>query len=184
MIPKTSTLLHPTRLGIVRGLRLIEDAVYLGLGALLSISAIALLGAGFKTLIAAVSGHSLGGHFVELLDQILLVLLIIELLYTVQVSFREHALIAEPFIVVALIAVIRRILVLTAEMPKLPQADENVFRHALTEFALLSLMISVLVGSLIMLSKHVRHRTTEQAGEQDSSSAVQQAAASAGRSAA
>jgi hypothetical protein len=44
-----------------------------------------------------------------------LILLVIELLYTVQVSFREHGLIPEPFLLVGLIAAIRRVLVLTAE---------------------------------------------------------------------
>ena len=41
--------------------------------------------------------------------------MIVEILYTVQVSFREHALIPEPFLIVGLIAGIRRVLVLTAE---------------------------------------------------------------------
>ncbi len=88
--------------------------------------------------------------------QILLVLLVIELLYTVQVSFREHGLVAEPFLVVALIAVVRRILVLTAEMPKLPQATESVFRHAILELGLLSVLVLVLVGSLVLLQRSRR----------------------------
>jgi uncharacterized membrane protein (DUF373 family) len=40
----------------------------------------------------------------------LLILLIVELLYTVQVSFREHAVMPEPFLLVGLIAAIRRVL--------------------------------------------------------------------------
>lgn len=38
---------------------------------------------------------------------------------TVQVSFREHALVPEPFLIVGLIAAIRRLLVLTAEFAPL-----------------------------------------------------------------
>ena len=147
---------HPSRRSVVRALCLVEDFVYVGLGVLLSVSALALLTTGFVTFIRALAARSLSVQFVELLDQMLLVLLVIELLYTVQVSFREHALVAEPFLVVALIAVIRRILVLTAEIPKLPRADEGVFRHALTELALLSLMIVVLVGSLILMQRNAK----------------------------
>ena len=44
------------------------------------------------------------GDIVNVLDRILLVLMIIELLYTVKVSFREHALVPEPFLIVGLIA--------------------------------------------------------------------------------
>ena len=79
------------------------------------------------------------------------------MLYTVQVSFRERGLIAEPFLVVSLIAVIRRILVLAAEVPKLPEAGEVVFRHAMLELGVLTVMVLVLVGSLIMLQKYGKH---------------------------
>jgi hypothetical protein len=99
-----------------------------------------------------------------LLDQILLILLIllvVELLYTVQVSFREHGLLAEPFLVVALIAVIRRIPVLTAELPKLSVASESVFQHAVFELALLAFMVLLLVGSVILLQRQGREGTAE-----------------------
>ena len=102
---------------------------------------------------AALAARSITAQMPTILDQILLVLLIIELLYTVQVSFREHGLVAEPFLIVALIAVIRRVLVVTAELPKLPQAGEDVFRHAIMELAILTVMIIVLVTSFVVLRK-------------------------------
>ena len=147
---------HPVRRAVVRTLALVEDGVYVGLGILLSGSAVVLLVAGAIIFVQALMAGSLVGQMVELLDQILLVLLVIELLYTVQVSFREHGLVAEPFLVVALIAVVRRILVLTAEMPKLPQATESVFRHAILELGLLSVLVLVLVGSLVLLQRSRR----------------------------
>jgi uncharacterized membrane protein (DUF373 family) len=152
---------HPIRRGVVRGLSLVEDVVYAGLGLLLSLAAIALLFAAFKAAFSSLWTQNLSGEIVGFLDPILLVLLVIELLYTVQVSFREHGLIAEPFIVVALIAAIRRVLVVTAELPKLPQSAEPVFRHAMLELALLTAMILVLVASLIMLQRHSK-RTNSQ----------------------
>ena len=36
---------------------------------------------------------------IALLDRVLLVVMLVELLYTVQVSFREHALVPEPFLI-------------------------------------------------------------------------------------
>jgi uncharacterized membrane protein (DUF373 family) len=107
--------------------------------------------------VSAVFNHELQWQVIGLLDQILLILLIVELLYTVQVSFREHGLLAEPFLVVALIAVIRRILVVTAEVSKLPQAEEAVFRHAMLELGLLTAMVLVLVGSLILLQRQSKN---------------------------
>jgi len=129
---------HPVRQAVVQTLSSVEDLVYVGLGSALN---------NCRTHPAdhrrsrvwcwPLWNRALGGQVVNLLDQILLILLVIELLYTVQVSFRERGLIAEPFLVVALIAVIRRVLVLTAEVPKLPGADEAVFRHAMLELAVL-----------------------------------------------
>jgi hypothetical protein len=143
----------PVRTFVVRGLSAVEDLVYVCLGVLLTISAIALVWAGFQSVASALIAHSLAAEIVGLLDHILLILLVVELLYTVQVSFREHGLVAEPFLVVALIAVVRRILVLTAELPKLPQAGEEVFRRAVLELGLLTVMVVALVASLIMLQR-------------------------------
>jgi len=140
----------------VQTLSSVEDLVYVGLGLLLTIAALTLLVTTLKSVALALWNHALGGQVVNLLDQILLILLVIELLYTVQVSFREHGLIAEPFLVVALIAVIRRILVLTAEVPKLAEAGEAAFRHAMVELGVLTIMVLVLVSSLIMLQKYAK----------------------------
>ena len=145
--------IHPARRWFVRALSLTEDVVYVGLGVLLAVSAVALLVATFKTVGYSLVNRSMTGQLASVLDQILLVLLIIELLYTVQVSFREHGLLVEPFLVVALIAVIRRILVITAELTKLPEQSQQVFQRAMFELGLLSVMILILVSSLILLQR-------------------------------
>jgi uncharacterized membrane protein (DUF373 family) len=148
---------------IVQGLSYVEDIVYIGLGILLTIAALTLLILAIGNATLAVWHHQFLGQAVNLLDQILLILLVVELLYTVQVSFREHGLLAEPFLVVALIAVIRRILVLTAELPTLTSAGEAVFHQAILELALLALMVLLLVSSLILLQRQSgKHGEREQ----------------------
>jgi hypothetical protein len=150
---------HPARVRLARGLSLVEDIVYVGLAVVLTIVALALLASALKSIGFSVWHLTLTDDIVRILDQILLILLIVELLYTVQVSFRAHGLLAEPFLVVALIAVIRRVLVITAEFSKLPQESEPVFRHAIIELTLLTVMIIVLVGSFITLERHARARS-------------------------
>jgi uncharacterized membrane protein (DUF373 family) len=145
--------IHPARQWVVRALSFVEDIVYVGLGILLAVSAFALLAATLKTVGYALWNRALAGQVVSVLDQILLVLLIIELLYTVQVSFREHGLLVEPFLVVALISVIRRILIITAEMTKLPESSPTLFQRSMLELSLLSVMILILVFSLILLER-------------------------------
>jgi uncharacterized membrane protein (DUF373 family) len=155
-MPETQAPMNPVRSLVVKSLSRVEDLIYMGVGLLLAISAIALLGVAFRTFILASAEHTLRSQFILLLDQILQILLVVELLYTVQVSFREHRLVAEPFLVVALIAVIRRILVVTAEAAHLPEASPTVFTRAIVELGLLTVMVLVLVGSLIVLQKHTK----------------------------
>ena len=144
---------HPARRQLVGALSIIEDIVYVGLGILLAACAFALLAATLKRVGYSFWNRALAGEVVSVLDQLLLVLLIIELLYTVQVSFREHALVVEPFLVVALISVIRRILIITAEMTKLPESGQLLFQRAMFELGLLSVMILILVISLVLLKR-------------------------------
>jgi uncharacterized membrane protein (DUF373 family) len=150
-----------TRRILVPGLSLVEDVVYVGLGILLSVAALGLLATVLISVGKSLWNHALTGQVVGLLDQTLLVLLIVELLYTVQVSFREHGLLAEPFLVVALIAVIRRILALTAEIPRLPDAEETVFHHYMYQLAILGVMVPVLVGSFVILRRMKKAKSQE-----------------------
>ena len=96
-----------------------EDAIYVGLGLLLSAIALSLLVTEMVYFVNYLFLRTLTDNVVFLLDRILLIIIFVEVLYTVQVSFRQHVLQPEPFLVVGLIAVTRRILVLTAEMSKL-----------------------------------------------------------------
>ena len=101
--------------GVVsRAFSLTEDAVYIGMGVLLAFSAVALLLSGGWSLWTATFGGAPLEAVIGLLDRTLLVLMLVELLYTVRVSFRQHALLPEPFLIVGLIAATRRILVVTA----------------------------------------------------------------------
>jgi uncharacterized membrane protein (DUF373 family) len=144
-----------TRTLIARAFTLVEDVVYIGIGTLLALSAAILLVNGAIGLWrATLEGAPLGG-VISLLDRTLLVLMLVELLYTVQVSFREHALLPEPFLIVGLIAATRRILVVTAEFSVADKtgADGERFRQGMLEIALLTLMTVALVASLLMLRR-------------------------------
>jgi uncharacterized membrane protein (DUF373 family) len=79
-----------------------------------------------------------------LLDRVLLVLILVEIVHTVVLSLRAHRLVAQPFIVVGLIAVIRRILVVLT-----PGSRTSV---SAPELALLIGMVAVFVAGLIAVS--------------------------------
>ena len=140
---------------VATGFARLQDVVYVGLAVLLSVTALTLLVQGGIDLARAVVSRDVRS-VVFLLDRTLLTLMVVELLYTVQVSFREHALVAEPFLLVALIAAVRRILIITAEFSAQARPDEVVFRQVMLELALLTALIIVLSGSLAILRRKVQ----------------------------
>src|SRR2546428_9093715 len=130
-----------TRTLIARAFTLVEDVVYIGIGTLLALSAAMLLVNGAVGLWrAAMQGAPLPG-VINLLDRTLLVLMLVELLYTVQVSFREHALLPEPFLIVGLIAATRRILVVTAEFSVKDAAQAARLRDGMLETGLHTVVV-------------------------------------------
>ena len=143
---------------VSRAFSITEDAVYAGMGVLLAFSAVALLVSGAVDLWrTTLEGASLKG-VIGLLDRTLLVLMLVELLYTVRVSFRQHALLPEPFLIVGLIAATRRILVVTAEFSVKSEAQQHPerFREGMLEIGVLTVMVVALVASLLMLRSKAR----------------------------
>jgi len=80
----------------------------------------------------------------KVLDHVLLVLILVEIVYTVVLSLRAHRLVAQPFIVVGLIAVIREILVVLT--------PGSTAKLSASELALLIGMVAVFVAGLIAVS--------------------------------
>jgi uncharacterized membrane protein (DUF373 family) len=138
---------------VARGFTYVEDVLYVGLGVLLAGAALVLLADGAVMFGRALVGGELPARVIELLDRILLILMIAEILYTVQVSLRAHSLVPEPFLVVALIAGVRRVLIITAEFADLLDRGPEAFRNAMTELGLLTAMIVALVASLMLLRR-------------------------------
>src|SRR3954451_16862097 len=151
MGPPESPQAQP-RVWIIRAFNAVEDVVYIGLGLLLAGTAITLLVIGLIDFgQSVVAGKA---RIIELLERCLLILLVVELLYTVQVSFRKHALVPEPFLLVGLISAIRRVLVLTAEFgEKTRDKPEAVTETFMMELAVLTVLILALVISLVLLRK-------------------------------
>src|SRR5438105_6439754 len=142
-----------SRAWIARSFTVVEDVVYIGLALLLVACAVSLLINGFITFTQSIREGTLPNNIITLLDRILLVLLIVELLYTVQVSIREHSIVPEPFLLVGVIAAIRRVLVITAEFGHIPQLPQALMQRFIGQLAVLTALILVLVISLLLLHK-------------------------------
>lgn len=153
----------PVRERVAQAFTQVEDVLYVGIGVVLAVAALGLLINTAVTFARTIGAGAIGGSVVEVLDQLLLILMMIEILYTVQVSFREHVLVPEPFVLVAMIAAVRRILVLTAEFGKLMEQGDTVFRNAMIELGLLTGMTGVMVACLVGLRKRGKEAVAERA---------------------
>jgi hypothetical protein len=89
------------------------------------------------------------------LDALLLVLMIVELLHTIRLFIMEHALVPEPFLIVALIAGVRRVLILTTEASQYIQTKPEQFRMAMLEMGLLVVSFLVIAGAIFVLRQGV-----------------------------
>ncbi|MFN3368610.1 MAG: phosphate-starvation-inducible PsiE family protein [Thermus sp.] len=127
-----------------RVLQLTETVIYLFAGFLIAAGAAVLL---LSTLVEG-TRHLLHGDYHEvalaLLDRVLLALMLAEILYTLLRFAKEGSLEATPFLVIGLIAAIRRILVLTAEAVEKFDLADPAFMAVLAELGLLSLMVVAL----------------------------------------
>lgn len=91
---------------------------------------------------------------VEQIEQLLLVLLVVEILYPVQISFREQCLAQESFLLIGLIEAHRRVLVIMAELSEARTKTEKAFRFLMTELGMLTPLIVALVSSMMRLRRN------------------------------
>jgi hypothetical protein len=142
-------------------LRTSEVAIYVILAVLLSIAAlVTILDAG-HLLWQSIVRWTVSTEILRVLDQLLLVLMLVEILHTVRITVRSHiVLAAEPFLIVGLIASIRRLLVISVEMSTLAKGDswvpngESIFHASMLELGLLVALVLVLVFSITLLRRY------------------------------
>jgi|HubBroStandDraft_2_1064218.scaffolds.fasta_scaffold01012_17 uncharacterized membrane protein (DUF373 family) len=138
-----------------------EIVIYSVLAVLLALAAFVTIATSVQTLWAWLSHWTVAAQTLRVLDQLLIVLMLVELLHTVRISIRSHVLVTEPFLVVGLIASIRRILVITLEAATLTKegawataGSSAIFRSSMIELGLLGLMVLVLVISITLLRRY------------------------------
>lgn len=125
-----------------------EDIVYVGIAALLFLGAATLLVVAADQLLDVFADFS-SDPVVEMLDSLLLVFIVVELLSAVRTTLVERDLVAEPFLIVGIIASIKEIVVLSVKA-----ADDigqgSVFRDQLWQIGVLGGVV-VLLGATAWL---------------------------------
>lgn len=138
-----------------------EDVLYLVTGGVLALTAGWLLVGTIGSLIAGIREGVLLARSLAVLDTLLLVLMLVELMHTIRVSLETHALVPEPFLIVALIAGVRRVLILTTEASQFIRTDPGMFQMALLELGVLTVYFLVITFSIAWLRRHRSHGEAE-----------------------
>ena len=142
---------------IDRAMHACEGVVYAVVGVLLVVAAsLTLVAVGYELF------HELDGGTLDAvtaaLDGLLLVFILVELLGAVRATVRERKLVAEPFLVVGIIASIKEIVVTSLKSSDL-EGDE--FTDAMTEVGVLAVVI-LLLGLTSFLVRRKEREPEEQ----------------------
>lgn len=137
-----------------RVLRIAEDAVYVVVAILLVVGALVLL---------VDAAGELGGigdgpdsAVLALLDRLLLVFVLVELIFAVRMTLTRREIVAEPFLIVGIIASIKEIILLSVEVANVlegkatTEGSKDPQEFALL-IALLGLLVVVLSASAVLL---------------------------------
>ena len=137
-----------------RALEFAENLVYGGIALFLVGSAFVLLGVAAKTSWALMSDFS-QKPVLEVLDILLLVFIVVELLFAVRTTVEKRELVAEPFLLVGIIASIKEIVVLSVEAAS-ALGEGAQFDDRVTEIGLLGVLVVLLGVTSFLLRRKER----------------------------
>jgi uncharacterized membrane protein (DUF373 family) len=137
-----------------RGFGFIEDFFYVGVALALTVAGLALFGYVLYSFVAHIQEDPVPSLILELLDGLLLVFIITELIHTIRAVINEKVLVSEPFLVVGIVAVIRRMVIVSAEAKDL--IGKPAFGDAMLETGLLTAAV-VGLGLVIFMLRHTTH---------------------------
>src|SRR5450759_1130898 len=100
-----------------------QDFLTIAVGVVLIVLAATLIISGVISFTVDAVHQSVSFAAINLLDRVLLVLILVEIVHTVVLSLQAHRLVAQPFIIVGLVAVIRRILFLLSNQATIGSAE-------------------------------------------------------------
>jgi hypothetical protein len=132
----------------------VEDALYVAVAGALAFAGVILFGYAIYTFVKDFSVSILDSVTLDLLDNLLLVFIITEVIHTIRAVIDEELLLAEPFLIVGIVAAIRRLLVISAEAKNL--LGRPVFTEAMLEVGVLTATALLLTLAVFLLRRTSR----------------------------
>ena len=129
----------------------IEDGFYVAVAGTLVVAGAILFGYSVYTFVTQAMKAPLTTGILELLDNLLLVFIITEVIHTIRAVIDERVLTAEPFLIVGIVAAIRRLLVVSAESKTLLGTAD--FTDAMLEIGVLTAAVIFLTFAVFLLRR-------------------------------
>ena len=148
-------------------LAITEDVIYVGIAAVLAVSAGALLVSAVKGMTELGGDQAASEVVLDVLDTLLLVFIVVELLFAVRVILGRREVVAEPFLIVGMIASIKEIIVLSVEAADYVGKGEK-FTHAIIEVGVLGGLVLVLsVAAILLRAKEREPREGDESAREE-----------------
>ena len=132
-----------------------ENLVYAAAGGLLAVAAVIVLGTVAYHLFTDLKDGA-EDAVTQALDGLLLVFIVLELLAGVRATMVERKLVAEPFLIVGIIASIKEIVVIALETKKENGLDDAAFQASLAEIGVLGMLILLLAAAGFLVRRKER----------------------------
>ena len=140
---------------IGEGLVSFELVLYASIGLLLGVAGLLILVGTISGLVRGIGDQGAIHVAVLVLDRVLLALIVGELLYTLRFVVRTHEIAVEPFLYIGLIAVVRRILIVTAQFEGSDTGGRQL-TNTLLEFGLLGGMVPAIAAAIWLVRRSRR----------------------------
>ncbi len=110
---------------VTGGIGWVQEIIYIAVGVLLAIAGILVIVGTVDGVIKGIEANDDAVQIgLQVLDRVLLLLIVAELLHTLALVLYEGEIHAEPFLLIGLIAVVRRVVVITAKVEQIPSGQE------------------------------------------------------------
>lgn len=141
-----------------------EDIAYFLIAALLLVLAFVTLVEAGHVLLGVTGSRGVQDVVLDVLDLLLLVFIVVELLFAVRTTIARRELVAEPFLLVGVISVVKEIIVLSVKAPDLMGTDKA--HDVVVNLGVLGGLVLVLAAAAWML--RIKEREPSEGGDSPS----------------
>lgn len=142
-----------TPAALTRYFRAAEIVVLVLIAVMLIAVSVALLLRGGLIFVTSLQTSQIIDDATNLLDSVLLVMMTMEIVYTVTLQIQIRRLVPEPFLVIGAVSAVRRMLIVTTNASQIPLRDLAEIQNSLLELVVLGFLVLVMVISIYILRK-------------------------------